>query len=197
MWQRVTEHLAARRSEHRDRIAGGDPESRAFHNERSRLVESVGREAQRVVDTFDKGREANELADGARNAVAAAAAAGAGAVGLGTIVTIAATSAAADVTGIVMAGVIAALGFFIIPAKRSRAKEEMRQKISDVRVRLSAAMHAQFAHEIKAGLDRIRQGIAPYSRFVRAEGEKLTATEAELAALEDRLGALHARVEAL
>lgn len=73
-WQRITHHLAERRREFRDRIVGGnDPESRPFNDERRRLVESVGLAAQRVVDTYDRRREASELADGARNAVAAAA----------------------------------------------------------------------------------------------------------------------------
>ena len=49
--------------------------SARFHNDRSRLIESVGREAQRVVDTYDRRREAEMIADQARVAVAAAAAA--------------------------------------------------------------------------------------------------------------------------
>jgi hypothetical protein len=157
----------------------------------------VSRESQRVVDSFDRRREASELADGARNAVAAAAAAGAGAVGLGTLVTLAASTAAADVTGLIMASVLAAIGFFIIPAKRRRAKAEMRQKIADVRERLSTALRAQFEREIKGSGARIREGIAPYSRFVRSEGEKLRATEHQLVALVSQIEDLRARVGAL
>lgn len=198
-WQRISAHLAERRRAYRERIVGerGDPETRAFHQDRTRLVDSVGRETQRVVDTFDRRREASELADGARNAVAAAAAAGAGAVGLGTLVTVAASTAAADVTGIIMASVLAALGFFIIPAKRKRAKEEMRRKISGVRERLSVALRMQFEREIKASAARIREGIGPYSRFVRAEGDKLRETDEQLGALATGIDTLRARVDAL
>lgn len=195
-WQRISAHLAERRREYRERIIG-DPETRAFHQDRARLVEAVGRETQRVVETFDRRREASELADGARNAVAAAAAAGAGAVGLGTLVTVAASTAAADVTGLIMASVLAALGFFIIPARRTRAKEEMRRKIADVRQKLSEALRTQFEREIKASAGRIREGIAPYSRFVRSEGEKLRETEQQLIALTAQLDGLRSRVEAL
>jgi len=127
----------------------------------------------------------------------AAAAAGAGAVGLGTLVTVAASTAAADVTGLIMASVLAALGFFIIPARRTRAKEEMRRKIADVRQKLSEALRTQFEREIKASAGRIREGIAPYSRFVRSEGEKLRETEQQLIALTAQLDGLRARVEAL
>jgi small GTP-binding protein len=198
-WQRVTAHLSERRRAYRDRIVGehGDPETRAFHQDRTRLVDAVGREAQRVVDTYDRRREASELADGARNAVAAAAAAGAGAVGLGTLVTVAASTAAADVTGLIMASVLAALGFFIIPAKRKRAKEEMRRKIADVRERLSSALRTQFEREIKGSAGRIREGIAPYTRFVRAEGEKLQTTEQLLVELSARLESLREQIDAI
>jgi small GTP-binding protein len=199
-WQRISRHLSDRRREFRERIVGedhGDPESRPFHDERRRLVESVGSAAQRVVDTYDRRQEASELADGARNAVAAAAAAGAGAVGLGTLVTIAASTAAADVTGIILASVIAALGFFIIPAKRSQAKGEMRRKIADVRTRLSAALRKQFQEEIARSRARMQESVGPYSRFVRAEGEKLQETDARLRQLASDLHRVRERVDAL
>jgi hypothetical protein len=71
----------------------------------------------------------------------------------------------------------------------------MRRKISDVRQRLSEALHEQFAKEIQKSGDRIREGIAPYSRFVRAEGEKLETTERELRAISADLASLRARIE--
>jgi len=198
-WQRISRNLADRRREFRDRIIGeaGDAESRPFNDERRRLVESVGTATQRVVETYDRRREASELADGARNAVAAAAATGAGAVGLGTLVTVAATTAAADVTGIILAGVIAALGFFIIPAKRKQAKAEMRRKVHDVRERLSAALRKQFSEEIENSSARMRESIAPYSRFVRAERDKLRETDARLRQLASDLQRIRERVDAL
>jgi small GTP-binding protein len=198
-WQRITRHLSARRRAFQDRIVGEreDEESRPFHEERRRMVENVGGAAQKVVDTFDRRREASQLADGARNAVAAAAAAGAGAVGLGTLVTVAASTAAADVTGIVLASVIAALGFFIIPARRNRGKAQMRTRIAEVRARLSEALRARFRDEIARGTSRMRDSIAPYSRFVRAEGDKLRETDARLTQLKADVARIRARVDAL
>jgi small GTP-binding protein len=195
-WERVTRHLSDRRREFRDRIVG-DEESRRFHDERRRMVESVGRATQKVVDTYDRRREASALADGARNAVAAAAAAGAGALGLGTLVTIAATTAAADITGIILASVIAALGFFIIPAKRTQAKAEMRRKIADVRSRLSSALRRQFEEEIARSAARMREGIAPYSRFVRSEVDKLRDVDARLEQLASDLSSVRSRIDRL
>jgi small GTP-binding protein len=195
-WQAVTSHLSERRRQYRGRIVGEEDSGGArFHYDRTRLIEAVGREAQKVVDSYDRRREAQELADGARNAVATAAAVGAGALGLGTIVTIAATTAAADVTGIILASVLAAIGFFILPARRQKAKEEMRTKIAAVRARLSNALREQLRKEIERSVDRIRESIAPYSRFIRAEGDKLQAVDHELREISASLAALRSRIE--
>ena len=192
-WQSVTRHLAERRRQYQNRIVGED--SGQFHYDRTRMIDSVSREAQQVVDSYDRKREAQQLADNARNAVAAAAAAGATALGLGTIVTIAASTAAADITGIILASVVAAIGFFILPMKRQKAKEEMRAKIAAVRARLSDALRKQFAAEIQRSGDRIRESIGPYSRFIRAEGDKLKDVDRELTEIGSALAALRARIE--
>ncbi len=193
-WQDVTKHLAERRRQYQDRIVGEGGATR-FHYDRGRLIESANRESQKVIDSFDRRQEARQLADDARNAVAAAAAVSAGGVGLGAIVTIAATTAAADVTGIIMASVIAAIGFFILPAKREKAKQEMRRKIAGVRERLSEALHEQFETEIQKSGERVRASIAPYSRFVRAEGDKLRHMEQELREIAADLASLRQRID--
>jgi small GTP-binding protein len=193
-WQAVTRHLAERRRQYKDRIVGEEGGAR-FHYDRTRMIDSVARETQKVVDSYDRRREAQELADGARNAVATAAAVGAGALGLGTLVPVAATTAAADVTGLILASVMAAIGFFILPARRQRAKTEMREKITAVRARLSSALREQFNREIQRSADRIREGIAPYSRFVRAEGDSLKVIDQELREISNELASLRARVD--
>ena len=192
-WQAVTAHLAERRRQYQGRIVGDD--AGRFHYDRTRLIDSVGREAQRAVDSYDRAGEARQLADGSRGGHGIARAVGAGALGLGTIVTIAVSTTAADITGIVMASVLAAVGLFILPARRQKAKEEMRRKIADVRQRLSEALKEQFAREITRSGDRVRESIAPYSRFVRAEGDKLHAVERELREIVDAIAVLRARID--
>lgn len=184
-WQAVTTRLAERNRQHGSRALGA-PEVGTFHADRSRLIDSVGRETQRVVDTYDKRREAEAIADQARGAVTTAAAAGGAAVGLGTLVTIAATTAAGDVTGIVMASVLAAVGFLVIPARRKRAKMEMREKVSDLRDRLAHALRAEFERAQQQSADRIATAVTPYSRFVRAEESRWSAARATLGGLRDR-----------
>ena len=193
-WQAVTTRLAERRRQYRDRLVG-EAESGGFHADRARLMASVSADVQRVVSTYDKSAEARALADAARNAVAAAAAAGAGAVGLGTVVTVAATTAAADVTGLVMAGLVGALAFFIIPARRRRARREMQQKVTEMRQRLSASISGEFDREIGRSAQRIRDSFAPYERFVRAERDKLEDVRASLEGQQRVLEDLRARIE--
>ncbi len=65
-WQAVTAQLADRTREQRSRTLGA-PDVGTFHTDRARLIDSVGREAQRVVDTYDKQREAAAIADQARD----------------------------------------------------------------------------------------------------------------------------------
>ena len=194
-WQAVTTRLAERTREHGSRVLGA-PEVGTFHQDRARLIDSVGREAQRVVDTYDKQREAAQIADQARTAVATAAAAGGAALGLGTLVTVAASTAAADVTGIVMASVIAAIGFLVIPARRRKAKAEMQEKVSALRERLSAALRTEFERAQEQGRVRIAGAVEPYSRFVRAEQSRWTEARRTLSALRDRAGAFRDRLAA-
>ena len=193
-WQAVNEHLAERRRTYQERIVG-DPGLAGFNYDRDRLMEAVGREARRVVETYDKVSEARAMAEGAQMAVATSAALEISAVGLGPLVTIIATTAAVDVTGIVMAGAIAALGLFIIPARRRAAKAEMKQKISELRAQLAQALRTQFEHEIERSLQHIQEAIAPYTRFVRSERNKLTEAQSSLEALNTQLEKLKVRIE--
>jgi small GTP-binding protein len=194
-WQAVTSALAERAKDRGSRVLGA-PDVGTFHTDRARLIDAVGREAQRVVDTYDKQREAAAIADQARAAVTTAAAAGGAAVGLGTLVTLAASTAAADVTGILLASVVAALGFLVIPARRRKAKLEMQEKVSALRAKLAEALRSEFDRAQQQGRSRIDEAVAPYSRFVRAEQERWSGARAALGSLRDRAGAFRDRLAA-
>jgi small GTP-binding protein len=194
-WRAVTEHLAERRRAYHERIVGGDIVD-SYSYDRARLMEGVGREAQRVVESYDKAREAEAMAEGARMAVAVSAAIEVGAVGLGAAITILATPLAIDVTGLVLASSVAILGLFVIPARRRSAKAALSAKVAELRQKLIAALHSHFDREIERSLQRIRDAIAPYTRFVRAERGKLLETQRELHAVKDELERLRVRVEA-
>jgi hypothetical protein len=165
----------------------------AFQTDRRALLDSVGRQAQRVVETYDRRAEAQALADGARTAVAAAAAVGASALGLGALVTVVATTAAADVSGILAASVLGAIGMLILPAKRRRARSELEEKVAALRQRLAVALRSEFVTARDRSAQRLSDGIAPYSRFVRAEQGKWTGARTALEAWRRRAGGLQGR----
>jgi small GTP-binding protein len=192
-WQALSSKLADRLREHEGRILG-TAEIGSFHSDRARLLESVGREAQRVVETYDRRREATAIADGARVAVAATAAMGAGALGLGALVAAVATTAAADFTGFLAASLIAALGLLVIPAKRRRARAEMREKVTALRARLVDALQTEFKAAGERGAQRLADGIAPYSRFVRAEQSRWTDVQSAMRAWREHANRLIAAV---
>lgn len=194
-WQAITGSLAARTRDHASRLLGA-PDVGSFHADRGRLIDSVGRESQRAVDTYDRAREAAAIADHARAAVTTAAAAGASALGLGTLVTLAASTAAADLTGILMASVIATLGFLVIPAKRRKAKAEMQEKVTALRARLAGALRTEFERAQEQSRTRIAGAVDPYSRFVRAEQTRWLDARRVLTALAERASAFRERLAA-
>lgn len=193
-WQAVNDHLAERKRQHKDRIIG-DVGIGSFHYDRGRLIDKVSHEAQQVVQSYDKRQEAQLIAEGAQNAVAAAAALEVSAIGLGAIVTAIATTVAADVTGILVAGLIAALGLFVIPARRRQARSEMHAKVTTMREKLIVALKAQFEHEIDRSLHNINEAIAPYTRFVRGEKNHLQEASSELERLRNDILMLRMSVE--
>jgi small GTP-binding protein len=191
-WQAVMERVRRRQAAHRDRMM--DSSGLGFTYDRARLLDTVGRAAEQAVDSYDREREANQLAESVKMAVAGTAIAQAGAIGLGTAVTALATTTFADVTGILAAGTIAALGLFVIPMRRRQAKSELRQKIASMRTELMGSLTAQFEREIVRSLERIRDAVAPYSRFVRAERDRFAGARDELIAIKGALATIRARI---
>jgi len=191
-WHAVMEYLDKRRATRHEEVIGTPIEP--FEYKRQALLDSVGRAAQEVVASYDKESEAREIAESVQAAVAGTALIEVGAVGLGTLLTIALSSTAADVTGILTASVLAAVGLFVIPAKRRRAKADLRAKIEDMKGRLMAAMTTQFEQEMERSLHRLGEAIAPYTRFVRAERGKLERVGGKLKDTLEALKVLRVRV---
>ena len=195
-WEAVMNHLAERRRHHQKQIIG-DPGTASFNYDRERLIEAVGKEAGQVVKGYDKTREAQLIASGAQAAVAATAAMEVGAIGLGAAITAIATTMAADVTGVLLASLVAVLGLFVIPAKRRKANQEMNQKISLMRDQLINSLTGHFEREIERSLGHIRTAISPYTRFIRSENNRLLDAKTELQSLQKNLESIKKRVESL
>ena len=192
-WQQVMSYLVRRQARHAEHMVGAA--TAPLDSRRKSLIDSVGSSAKTIVDTYDREAEARSLASHVEAAVAQVALVEAGAVGLGALVTFAIASSAADVTGLLAAGTLAVVGLFIIPYKRKQAKERFTEKMQDLRVRLLQALTTQFTNESANAITRMRDTVAPYTRFIKAERERVDKAQSDLRTLRGQVGALQARVE--
>jgi chromosome segregation ATPase len=104
---------------------------------------------------------------------------------------------AIDVTGILLAGAMAVLGVFIIPARRRQAKTDMHGKVAEMRKRLLESLETQFGKEIERSLHRINEAIAPYTRFIRADQDKMESGQTALEEISRRAERLRNKVQDL
>jgi small GTP-binding protein len=194
-WRGISELLGRRQQAHAEHMAGRI--EGPFESSRTRLLEAVRRESQRAVDTYDHAAESRRLAQSVRDAIASAALLQVGAVGLGAVVTAVATTTVVDVTGLLAAGVLSVVGLLVLPARRQRARKELGERVTALRATLMPTLATRTEEELDGGLRRIEEAMAPYTRFVRSEGERLGNLRDELAALKRELGGMRARVDAL
>jgi len=194
-WQNVVNHVNRRVGKHADRMVG--EVGGRFETDRTRLLETVGRAARDGLASYDRAAEAHRMAEDLHKAVTSTAVLEVGAVGLGAAVALAASSTAADITGLTAAGLMAALGLFVLPHRRRRAKAELKQKIGALRSNLMTALSGHFEAESERGRRRLEETIAPYTRFVRSESERLAGERDALEGLSDRVGEVTAQVERL
>lgn len=193
-WNQVMSYLQRRRAQNIDKLVGESVGPREAH--RRELIDSVGRNVQTIVETYNRDQEARELAAAVETAVAQTALLEAGAVSLGTIVSIAVLSSSLDITGMLAAGTLAIVGFFVIPFKRRKAKEDFKIKMLTLRAKLVDALTAQFNNESTSVIARLKDGVAPYTRYVRGESDRIEKSEASLVELRHILSTLRARGQA-
>jgi len=194
-WQRVMTYVQRRRALHTEHIVGEGIEPR--ETRRRELIDTMGRTIQQIVETYDRDREASELAAQVETAVAQTALLEVGAVGLGALVTAAVLSSSLDITGILAAGTLAILGFFVIPYKRKQAKDSFKEKMVGLRTNLLDTLTTQFSRESQNAVARLKEGMMPYVRYVRAERERAEKSETTLARLRQRLSSLRARSQVI
>ncbi len=191
-WQQVMSYLQRRQAQNIDRVVsdGLGKQTRL----RRELIAKVGANVKKIIESYDRTREASELAANVESAVAKTALFEAGAVGLGALVATALLSSALDITGIIAAGTLAVVGFFVIPYKRKQAKDNFREKIVGMRTNLLETLTETFTRETKESIADLKENTAPYTRFVHAEKERIGKTQVVLAELRQNLSALRARI---
>ena len=128
-------------------------------------------------------------------AIAGSTLVGAGAVGIGTLLVLLLHGAMLDVTGVLVAGLLAVGGLYLIPNKRRQIKRQFHQRVADLRETLAETMERQFNTVCDRMSTRIRDAIEPYTRFVYAQHELLLTTQRDLSDAEAEIGRLQAEVE--
>jgi len=193
VWRRTAADLGRRREtsalhDAAQEVAGG------FAYNRRQLLESLGAQAEGVIRGYDRAAEGERLTAAVQESVAMVGLVEVGAVGLGLVLKALLTTAAADATGLVAAGVLGVLGLAVIPWRRGIAKREFRSKMEGLRQRLAATLEGNFRSELSRGLERLRQATAPYRRFVLEEEDRLRRVATELDDVSVRLAALDSAV---
>ncbi|HIP71282.1 MAG TPA: GTP-binding protein, partial [Anaerolineae bacterium] len=193
-WTAVAEHMAQRRDAYDNRVVGqAGPKEGTLAYDRQRLINSIGLATEKAVASYDRDKEAEQIAEAARTAVISTGLAGIG-VGIGVAIAAAAQVVWIDVTGILAGLTAAALGLFILPSRRRKAKKELAEKLAALRLDLTTSLTEQFEREMRRGAQRIEDTIAPFARFVRAENERLTAQRNELVEIEVHIVGLQAKL---
>jgi small GTP-binding protein len=194
-WRMVVEYVNRRRqADYDERLIGEVGDS--FEYNRGQLLRSVGKNAQDVVQRYDRERESEKLALSIQGAVAQTAALEVGAVGIGAVVVALATTRFVDATGIIAAAIIAGYGLFILPNRRRKARDEFSRTTNALRERLGEVVRRQFEAELARSVERMREAIAPYTRFVRSEHARMTRAGEDLASLDTEVGALKDEISA-
>jgi hypothetical protein len=194
MWQGVMDYLRRERAvQQRSGLIGEI--GATFEYNRAALIESVAREAEKVIATYDREAEAQALTAEVQAAIAGSTLVGAGAVGIGTLLVLLLHGAMLDVTGVLVAGLLAVGGLYLIPNKRRQIKRQFHQRVADLRETLAETMERQFNTECDRMITRIRDAIEPYTRFVYAQHELLLTTQRDLSDTEAEISRLQAEIE--
>ncbi len=194
LWQNVTDYIARRRiPEHGEQVIG--QVGGAFDYNRGATLDAISTAATGVLATYDREVESQKLVEEIHSSLAYTAGAEVVAVGVGAGLVALFTTAALDVTGILFGTVLAVGGLFILPAKKRQAKQDLHKRVTEMREQIRADIQKQFNRETDQSLERIREAISPYTRFVRGKREQLTSIQRTLSDLDVGQNKLRAEIE--
>jgi small GTP-binding protein len=170
---------------------------REFAYNREEVYARMRSNAEQRLQSYDVNVESRRIIEHAMRAVLHSFGLGAGALGLGYLLTTAVSSTAVDVTGLTAATMLLVTSFLILPYKRSKAKEEFRRRIEELRSQLGESLNRESTNEIDRMLRSITGAFEPYHRFYAAESEKIDRFATKLTAVETEARAITAEIEAL
>ncbi len=195
LWEDVMSYVNERRASERDRVIG--EVGGRFQYDRQALVRALRERSDATMGTYDAEAEGAQLADRLQGAVVRTGLLEVGGLGLSAAVLAFISGAAFDVTGIALGLTVMGVGFLVLPRQRARAKRELRAKMEELRGGLQEGLTKQFEAELGRSQAKLTGAIAPYTRFVRAELDRLGELDGELSETQGHVDALRREVDAL
>lgn len=189
----LVEHV--KREKYKDKLLGKT--DLTFDYNRDRVFGDIQQGFKRSIDEFDVKGECNRILNSSYRGVLGFFGVELGAVALGTLLTHLFTVVILDVSGILLASMIALSGFWILPTKKRRAINEFTAKVDDLTMEFRRTIEAQFDKEIETTLERIRAGYEPYMTFYKAETARADQATEGLKECRIKLGELKQRITAL
>lgn len=192
-WRDMLGYLDRQTGKHADRMVGSVKRDK-FELTRKKLLDSIGRDARKVVETYDKEAESLQLSKDVQSAIFQTAAVEAGALGLGAVLVLTLQGALLDFTGVLGASTVAALGLGVLPYRRSKIKKEIRAKVEELREQINRALDKQFNTDLSNSVQHVNESLEPYTRFVRTERDKFEGLESGLKETQVRVKTLRNKV---
>lgn len=191
LWQQVSEYVYRRARTSESLLPEG---AAIFQYRRQALMADIVATANEIVASYDRSAEAAHVANELRQALATTAVIQVGAIGIGAIIATALKGAVFDTTGVIAASVIALGGLYVIPARRTALKNQLQQRMAEVRQALLTKLDLQFESELARMQGRITDAIGPYTRLVAAEVDRLEQANDHARHLDDEIAEIRAMI---
>jgi small GTP-binding protein len=194
-WEDVVTFVSERRKAGDERVVG--EVGGRFRYDRAALIGALRQRAEGVLEGYDVQAESRRLAEALQASVLQTGLLEVGGLGLGAAIVAMVTSTAWDLTGIAAGLTVMGLGLLVLPRRRAKAKRELHRQMQALRDGLEGGLGRQLDEEVQRANERLTAAVAPYTRFVRAELERLDALADELEAVREQLAELRAEASQL
>jgi GTP-binding protein EngB required for normal cell division len=154
-----------------------------FQYDRNSLIANISQKAEQHVSSSAREDYAKGFVSGVQGALLTSSLTAAGGVGLGALTVALVSSTALDITGITAGLVITGVGALVLPMRRARAIRQIRERIVQTQETLHTLIRREYAGEQDKADARLRDTLAPFTRFISLERDKLEQAELQTKAL--------------
>lgn len=165
----------------------------AFESRRAEALRALREGYRSLLREFDLKGESQRVSAAAYGGAVGLLGAEAGAAAIG-VAAIAMHSLLFGVGGVVIAGCLAALGFTLLPMRRSRAIQRFRQRSRALREQIRVAFQREATAAAQEAVQRTLETAAPFDAWRRSEEDRWAQDRRRLDELKQRLAALRSRI---